>query len=348
MRAPHAALRHRRRVRALEATAHSARGNPAVVRLGRTSGSSSPARRASPPRDLRQRRQDHLRGGRQDDPHRDAPRWPLRRGQRRHGRARDPQGARPGAGGPALRPRRARRGLRAVPEIADLVRLATRMEYAEARWRPGTVPSRRVDTGNSRFRRRHVGVAAPRCADVGGVMFLADLAPPAEPTGARSYPVSPELSRVHVRASPGCDDVRGGRSAHPSRRDSAVTAPPRVALRRRRADARHTLPGTSSVGWHESSPLVRVWVFLRLLGCGPVPGSRVALIQLGGHRSPACSREPLASPAAPPRGRFLLQRCVLGEGGVVARDTSCTPRCSPAYRPRWPAAFPRKWRSPPP
>jgi hypothetical protein len=41
----------------------------------------------------------------------------------------------------------------AVPEIADLVRLATRMEYAEARWQPGTVPSlRRVDTGSSRFR----------------------------------------------------------------------------------------------------------------------------------------------------------------------------------------------------
>ncbi|WP_437278424.1 hypothetical protein WME90_45625 [Sorangium sp. So ce375] len=41
----------------------------------------------------------------------------------------------------------------AVPEIADLVRLATRMEYAEARWQPGTVPSlRRVDTGGSRFR----------------------------------------------------------------------------------------------------------------------------------------------------------------------------------------------------
>ncbi|WP_437326354.1 hypothetical protein [Sorangium sp. So ce381] len=40
-----------------------------------------------------------------------------------------------------------------VPEIADLVRLATRMEYAEARWQPGTVPSlRRVDTGSSRFR----------------------------------------------------------------------------------------------------------------------------------------------------------------------------------------------------
>ncbi|WP_437608669.1 hypothetical protein WMF20_48050 [Sorangium sp. So ce834] len=41
----------------------------------------------------------------------------------------------------------------AHPEIADLVRLATRMEYAEARWQPGTVPSlRRVDTGSSRFR----------------------------------------------------------------------------------------------------------------------------------------------------------------------------------------------------
>ncbi|WP_437570208.1 hypothetical protein [Sorangium sp. So ce542] len=41
----------------------------------------------------------------------------------------------------------------AHPEIADLVRLATRMEYAEARWQPGTVPSlRRVDTGGSRFR----------------------------------------------------------------------------------------------------------------------------------------------------------------------------------------------------
>ncbi|WP_437589551.1 hypothetical protein [Sorangium sp. So ce1000] len=40
-----------------------------------------------------------------------------------------------------------------APEIADLVRLATRMEYAEARWQPGTVPSlRRVDTGSSRFR----------------------------------------------------------------------------------------------------------------------------------------------------------------------------------------------------
>ncbi|XXY44123.1 hypothetical protein WME91_29360 [Sorangium sp. So ce269] len=41
----------------------------------------------------------------------------------------------------------------AHPEIADLVRLATRMEYAEARWQPGTVPSlRRIDTGSSRFR----------------------------------------------------------------------------------------------------------------------------------------------------------------------------------------------------
>ncbi|MGK4008818.1 tetratricopeptide repeat protein [Sorangium sp. So ce1036] len=41
----------------------------------------------------------------------------------------------------------------AHPEIADLVRLATRMEYAEARWQPGTVPSlRRIDSGSSRFR----------------------------------------------------------------------------------------------------------------------------------------------------------------------------------------------------
>ncbi|MGK3998315.1 hypothetical protein [Sorangium sp. So ce1024] len=41
----------------------------------------------------------------------------------------------------------------AHPEIADLVRLATRMEYAEARWQLGTVPSlRRVDSGGSRFR----------------------------------------------------------------------------------------------------------------------------------------------------------------------------------------------------
>jgi hypothetical protein len=38
-------------------------------------------------------------------------------------------------------------------EIADLVRLATRMEYAEARWQPGPVTSlRRVDTIRPRYR----------------------------------------------------------------------------------------------------------------------------------------------------------------------------------------------------
>jgi hypothetical protein len=41
----------------------------------------------------------------------------------------------------------------AHPELADLVRLATRMEYAEARWQPGSVSSlRRVDTSGSRYR----------------------------------------------------------------------------------------------------------------------------------------------------------------------------------------------------
>ncbi|WP_437967281.1 hypothetical protein WMF04_48350 [Sorangium sp. So ce260] len=54
---------------------------------------------------------------------------------------------------PLSRPEGLAAACAAHPEIADLVRLATRMEYAEARWQPGTVPSlRRVDTGSSRFR----------------------------------------------------------------------------------------------------------------------------------------------------------------------------------------------------
>ncbi|WP_437779676.1 hypothetical protein [Sorangium sp. So ce1097] len=138
----------------LEATAHSTRGNPAVVRLEQNLWQLIPPRAERRLREICDSADKMTYEGAMKT---------TRTAMRRAGLFAS------GSIATAVRATIKERGLElsvplsepdglaaacaAHPEIADLVRLATRMEYAEARWQPGTVPSlRRVDSGGSRFR----------------------------------------------------------------------------------------------------------------------------------------------------------------------------------------------------
>ncbi|WP_437634501.1 hypothetical protein [Sorangium sp. So ce854] len=138
----------------LEATAHSARGNPAVVRLEQNLWQLIPPRAERRLREICDSADKMTYEGAMKT---------TRSAMRRAGLFAS------GSIATAVRATIKERGLElsvplsepeglaaacaAHPEIADLVRLATRMEYAEARWQSGTVPSlRRVDSGGSRFR----------------------------------------------------------------------------------------------------------------------------------------------------------------------------------------------------